>query len=586
MSADKKIPPKLGKDVIYIDVDDEITGIIDKVEAAQSKLVALVLPKRAATLQSVVNMRLLRRSADNAGKNVVLITTEAALLPLAGAAGLHVAKNLQSKPEVPEGPNLINPPVAAAPVAEPAAEQAANKTSTDKVSDDGEENLPNKIDYNRSIGDLAEAHDIEHPETIELGDEEDEVAAAAAGTEKLPKAPKDKALKVPNFDKFRLWLALGIAGLIALIVFIYLAIAVLPKATIAITTTSTPVSANFSLNTSGSVKSYNPDTSTIPGYSQKKDQSATMQVPATGQKNNGNKANGDITLSAGSCSSTVPSAIPAGTGVSSNDLTFITQSSATFSPVVNGSQCSFESDPVPVIAQAGGSKYNLSAGSDFTVAGYPNVSGTNSSDFSGGTDDVQTVVSQSDIDNAKQKLTESNDSSKLEKDFEKSLSQQGYYVLTSTMKQGDSNVSASPAVGQPASNTTVTLKITFTVLAVKQDDLKQAITHALSAEIDKTKQKVDDSQVLNDASIDVSSQSSSTDAALSITENTSAIPLVDANSIKKMAEGKKSGVITSEISQIPGVKSVNVKTSPFWVSKVPNKPSKITVTIKHLANGG
>src|SRR4051812_45143776 len=97
-------PPKPGKDTIYVDVDDDITTIIDKVEAAKAKIVALVLPKRAGAMQSVVNMRLLKRSAENAGKNVVLITGEASLLPLAGAAGLHVAKSLQSKPIVPPAP--------------------------------------------------------------------------------------------------------------------------------------------------------------------------------------------------------------------------------------------------------------------------------------------------------------------------------------------------------------------------------------------------------------------------------------------------------------------------------------------------
>src|ERR1700733_2054351 len=103
MTADK-IPPKPGKDTVYVDVEDEITGIIDKVEGAKEKVVALVLPKRATVLQSVVNMRLLKRNAEKAGKNVVLITNEEALLPLAGAAGLHVAKNLQSKPAVPTAP--------------------------------------------------------------------------------------------------------------------------------------------------------------------------------------------------------------------------------------------------------------------------------------------------------------------------------------------------------------------------------------------------------------------------------------------------------------------------------------------------
>src|ERR1700759_1233799 len=93
-----------GKETIYVDVDDEITAIIDKVGAAKGKIVALVLPKRCPVLQSVVNMKLLKRTADNAGKNLVLITSEAGLLPLAGATGLYVASTPTSKPAIPNTP--------------------------------------------------------------------------------------------------------------------------------------------------------------------------------------------------------------------------------------------------------------------------------------------------------------------------------------------------------------------------------------------------------------------------------------------------------------------------------------------------
>ena len=96
MTTDKKAA-KPGKDVIYLDLDDEITSIIDKVENAKEKVAALVLPKRPAVLQSIVNMRLLQRAAKSANKNVVLITADSTILSLAGATGLHVAKNLQSK---------------------------------------------------------------------------------------------------------------------------------------------------------------------------------------------------------------------------------------------------------------------------------------------------------------------------------------------------------------------------------------------------------------------------------------------------------------------------------------------------------
>ena len=39
------------KDTIYVDIDDEITGIIDKLRNSDGKVVALVLPKRATTFR-------------------------------------------------------------------------------------------------------------------------------------------------------------------------------------------------------------------------------------------------------------------------------------------------------------------------------------------------------------------------------------------------------------------------------------------------------------------------------------------------------------------------------------------------------
>ena len=61
------------KDTIYIDVDEEITGIIDKIQESDKKVVALVLPKRASVFQSIVNLKLLKRAAEKNSQNLVLI---------------------------------------------------------------------------------------------------------------------------------------------------------------------------------------------------------------------------------------------------------------------------------------------------------------------------------------------------------------------------------------------------------------------------------------------------------------------------------------------------------------------------------
>ena len=54
----------MNKDVIYIDVEDDITAIISKVKASKEKIVALVPPKRVGVLQSAVNLHLLSRGGQ------------------------------------------------------------------------------------------------------------------------------------------------------------------------------------------------------------------------------------------------------------------------------------------------------------------------------------------------------------------------------------------------------------------------------------------------------------------------------------------------------------------------------------------
>jgi hypothetical protein len=49
--------------------------------------------------------------------------------------------------------------------------------------------------------------------------------------------------------------------------------------------------------------------------------------------------------------------------------------------------------------------------------------------------------------------------------------------------------------------------------------------------------------------------------------------------IKKTSAGKKPGAIKSELGNNPDVTGVDVKLSPFWVSSVPKKESRIKVDI-------
>lgn len=567
MSASSaKISPKPQKETVYLEAEDDITSIIEKVESAEQKVVALVLPKRMTSLQSIVNMRLLKRNADKANKSVVLITSDASLLPLAGAAKLHVAKNLQSKPEIPETPDG-------------AVESSDKEAELPEGLEDGEE-TPAKLDYHRSVGELAAVHAMTDgdDETIDLADDENDASddKAVAG-EKLSTNSKGKKIKVPNFDKFRMSLGVGGMAIVALIAFLVLALVVWPRAAITISTESIPVTAEFSLHGSDSAKELDMEKKIIPVATKTSEQTATVQVTATGQQNNGEKATGSVTLT--NCTNNATT-VPAGTGISTNGLTYITQKSVSLDSgnFTGGGICKSTGSHVGstnISAQQGGSKYNTSI-SGASVAGFAGVTASGSA--SGGTDNITTVVSQSDVDSAKSKIT-SDDTDTFTKKFEDDLAAQGLYVLPSTLKVSEPASTANPAVGQPASNTTVTTKITYTVFAVTKADLSKAISSELEKQIDPKKQKLSDDDVIKGADISVQNPTSPNDLVININQTASAIPIIDTESIKKQVGGKKTSEIKAAISPVQGVKSVDVKMSPFWVSKAPKKPNKVTVVV-------
>ena len=62
-----------------------------------------------------------------------------------------------------------------------------------------------------------------------------------------------------------------------------------------------------------------------------------------------------------------------------------------------------------------------------------------------------------------------------------------------------------------------------------------------------------------------------------LTTNGKIGPKIDEEAIKTHAKGKRLGEVQEYVKEIDGVNSVDVKFSPFWVSKVPGDINKITI---------
>jgi hypothetical protein len=561
-----------GKETIYVDVDDEITAIIDKVHSAKGKVIALVLPKRATVLQSIVNMKLLKRTADDASKNLVLVTSEAGLMPLAGSVGLHVAATPSSRPEIPtapagpdDGPEDIDEPL--------------NIVDGNAPDDD----FDAKAARGKTVGELAvsgaagKTSESDIDDSIDMNDESDASDEGSQAGKPLVKPKKNRKLAVPNFDSLRKKIALGVLALALLITGWIFAFVVLPKAAVTIKTDTSNVATNLGLVLDTSAKTLNTENNVIPATQQTQQKTDTQQAPATGQQNNGNKASGAVTVVNCSGDDIV---IQAGTSLSSSGHTFIAQSSvavpdSNYTSPINGSKCKNDGKAqLDVSALHGGADYNLSSAS-FTIPSQSNVSATGST--TGGTDNIIKIVSQSDIDNATNKI-KSGDTTAVKQQLASGLQAKGLQAVDSTFLAGDPQVTTSAKAGDTADNVTVTVVTSYTMLGVKKSDLTTLVEANVDKQIDKRKQVILDNGVAN-AKFTQQSPGSATGANVSMSTHSIAGPQLDTASLKKQIKGMKSGDIKGLIKQTPGVTEVSVKFSPAWVNTAPKKDSKITITI-------
>ncbi len=545
--------PSLSKDTIYVDIDDEITAIIDKLKSSDKKIVALVLPKRAGVLQSIVNMKLLKRTADDAKKSLVLITSEVGVLPLAGAVGVHVAKTLQSKPAIPLVPSIMD----------------------DTLSVDGDEIDDVEVDPTKSVGELTDDDPIEVD-----NDDKPEVAAGAGVV--AASAAKKKKIKIPNFDKFRLKIILGVLALVLIIVGLFVATQVLPKARVVIKTDSSTIDSELKLTVSPKAATVNEEGTVVPGIQKEIKKTDTESVPATGQIDKGEKATGTVRIY--NCNQSdklgdVSRTVPAGTELRASNLVFITTESVTVDPSgFTGSACKFDkpSAAVKVLAQAGGDKYNLAARSDhsYSVAGYSSMSADGSA-MAGGTTVITKVVAQKDIDDARQKIQDRGDAARdsLLGDMEA----EGTIGLRETFAtKGEPVITATPKVNEAGDKVTVSIVSTYTLLGVKKEDLKLLVEKSVEGKYDKSKQVILDNG-LDKVRVVLDEKKPNGDAIVTIRAQVLAGPQLDENAIKSEIAGKKKNPGLTAIKARPGIEDAQITYSPFWVSVTPKKTSKITV---------
>ena len=89
--------------VIYLDIDDEITSAASRIRTAEGSRVAVVLPNGSRVATSRINFRLLARDAQTNGKQLSIVSGDAAARALAASAGLPVFASVSEYETTLEG---------------------------------------------------------------------------------------------------------------------------------------------------------------------------------------------------------------------------------------------------------------------------------------------------------------------------------------------------------------------------------------------------------------------------------------------------------------------------------------------------
>ena len=567
----------MNKDTFYIEPEDDITDIINHIKASKQKIIALVPPKKLNVLRSSINLKLIARTAKIHDKAIVVVTTDPTLMKMAALSSLPFAKNLSSRPTLPSEFNEAD-------LEYPAKtkksglneeieinEKAAPTSSVSRVRTTNEETA------NRA----NTTSNLTKNSTMNLDSEE---VAKNPEDEEADNQPK----KILTLDSLKNRIIIGVVAAILLIGSFIWAFILAPAAKISVKIKT--IAENFSENVS-----FVTDTKQAVSKDGKffletasLEKNSEVEFEATGEKNVGDKATGELRLIATFDMSTTTATasrpdvatVPQGSAFAYRNLNFLTDQEVKISWDGSISNCDAGrhngkcqvAKTVKATAIEGGAKYNIEAVSSGWQSSVAGVEGYANSAFKGGTDKIQKIVTASDITKAKEKLTEA-DGVK-EELFEKVPSDD--IKIEDSYKKVTADPTSSPAVDQPTENgkAKLTAKTTYSVNYVDKAAVEEYVKSVVSTRLGGDQKIYETGNIFIEK---FQNNNNSVTAKIKATLKTG--PEVTEQSVLEKSLGKKVGEVTTLIKSINGVSDVEVNTSFPWVRQIPNDANKVSIKI-------
>lgn len=482
--------------VLYVEKQESLYSVLNKVSEADGEALELVIPEFSLFSKSGSNFKILHAEVKKQKKNLVVITTDKTAIYLAEKAEISVsktpskdAKNWKKKLEI------VN-----------------RYKEEEETEESSQEESPAENNENEEGEELKEdeltIHEGEIVETVEKDSQEGPIVATSTEEPKevsqektkeieaedvvvLGKEKKQKQGKSRSFSKLAgIFVGVAVLFLVGLGGFSYF---LLPKATVQIILAGKDLSAEEEIQVEVGAIDVNQELQIIPGTITTVEETGEKSMPATGTKEVGEKATGEITIQNFETTDTI---FPAGTvfavyqGQEGEDLEFLANSGVTVEAATETFEDDAEGNPqkiitpssatVAVTAADKGTDYNLSAGTTFIVGTelYTSYRGENNAAFTGGSSKEVSIVDQADITNVLNQL-----SAELETKAENDLRSKlvgDQKMINKTIVHTVLSQTYDKNVGDEADEVKLSLKIESRVTFYSESQIKQIVMGELN----------------------------------------------------------------------------------------------------------
>lgn len=623
---------------IYLNSDDDIASVIDCLSGSEARNLILVIPKEADILSSAINLQLLKREAENLGKNIFIATTDQTGRYLAKQVGIELADEWANEDSSRGARNLKPREARTASISRSRSgsiydrddilavpETQGRRPMADIIAPSKQANITREVKpifretvepvveaAPESVGveagdyqplpdeNLSEAGLADQIEAEELSEEQPVFQSKEnLAQEELSREPSPRTYEIlknlqpiergevikKERKRMRLigWKKKAFLGFIGAIFVVAAACAyyILPKAEVVITPKKESVSLDLSIKADKNITKTDNLLNRIPAQVIRIEAAKNGDFPSSGERYLEEKAKGIITVYNAYSSS--PQGLVQNTrfvSAETGKLFRTTKSVVIPGAKIDGGKVVASLIDIEVAADQPGPDYNIGP-SNFTIPGfqggpkYSGFYGKSNSPMRGGAIGKMKVVLQEDLDKARAEVT-----GVLKQELDQNLKNQipnNFKLLDGSVKEGMPEVSFSRQAGEAADSFTINAKSQNMAIVFGEQYINELVDQKIASSNGQNAAVVPGSRKITYNSWQVDFNKGGIDININISQDITR--KIDTESLRQNLVGKNETEIRRVLSKMQEIQNAKVTFWPFWVRGMPLRADKIKVSL-------